>query len=88
MKPRLTIRRLLLLALLLAMGFSGQAQHYVTLDGEIDSVLMLRRLGGDSVYLVNNALSVTSGGALDVEAGVTIYFGQSAYLRVDGGHLQ
>lgn len=88
MKTRPTIRRLVLFTLLLAMGFSVEAQHYVTLDGEIDTVLMLRRLGGDTAYLVNNALTVTSGGALDVEAGVSIYFGQSAYLRVDGGHLQ
>lgn len=77
----------MLLVLLMAAGFSAEAQHYVAIDGEVDSVLVLSRLGGDSAYLVNNALNVTEGGELSVEAGVKIYFGQSAYLRVDGGRL-
>ena len=76
-----------MLVLLLAAGFSVRAQHYVPIDGEVDSVLVLPRLDGDSAYLVNNALSVTADGELIVEAGVKIYFGQSAYLRVEGGHL-
>ena len=80
--------RHLLLALLMVAGFSVEAQHYVTIDGEVDSVLVLPRLGGDTAYFVNNALSVVAGGELDVEAGARIFFGQSAYLRVDGGRLQ
>ena len=69
-------------------GFSVEAQHYVTIDGEVDSLLVLPRLGDDSAYLVNNALTVMPSGELDVEAGAVIYFGQSAYLRVDGGRMQ
>jgi hypothetical protein len=81
------IVRLLLLVLLTAAGLSAKAQHYVAIDGEVDSPLVLSPLGGDSAYLVNNALNVTAGGELSVAAGVKIYFGQSAYLRVDGGRL-
>ena len=80
--------RCLLLALLMLTGFSVEAQHYVAIDGEVDTVLVLPRLGGDSAYLVNNALTVMPDGVLNVEAGVSIYFGQSAYLRVDGGSMQ
>lgn len=77
----------LLFVLLMAAGLSVNAQQYVAIDGEVDSVLVLPRLGSDSAYLVNNALNVTAGGELYVEAGVKIYFGQSAYLRVEGGRL-
>lgn len=80
--------RCLLFVLLMVAGFSVEAQHYVAIDGEVDTVLVLPRLGGDSAYLVNNALTVMPGGELDVEAGVSIYFSQSAYLRVDGGRMQ
>ena len=80
--------KLVLFALLMATGFSVEAQHYVAIDGEVDTMLVLPRLGGDSAYLVNNALTVKPGGELDVEAGVSIYFGQSAYLRVDGGRMK
>ena len=69
-------------------GFTVEAQHYVAIDGEVDTVLVLPRLGGDTAYLVNNALTVSAGGELEVEAGARIFFGQSAYLRVDGGRLQ
>ena len=72
---------------LLVMGLSAKAQHYVLLDGEVDTTLVLPKLGGDSAYLVNTSLKVVNGGALQVEAGVQMYFGQSAYLRVDGGSL-
>ena len=88
MKWLLTIGRLLLLTLLLATGFPVEAQHYVLLDGTIDSLVVLPRLGADSSYFVNNALSVTQGGDLRIEAGVKVIFAQSAYLRVDGGRLQ
>ena len=84
----LKLIRRLLLALLMVAGFSVEAQHYVAIDGEVDTVLFLPRLGGDTTYLVNNALTVVEGGELEVEAGVRIYFSQSAYLRVDGGRLQ
>lgn len=87
MQPFKSIRHLLL-ALLMVAGYSVEAQHYVAIDGEVDTVLVLPRLGGDTAYLVNNALTVVAGGDLEVEAGVSIYFGQSAYLRVDGGRLQ
>ena len=69
-------------------GFTVEAQHYVAIDGEVDTILVLPRLGGDTAYLVNSALTVSAGGELEVEAGSRIFFGQSAYLRVDGGRLQ
>ena len=80
------IRHLLAL-LLMAQGMLAEAQHYVPLNGEIDTLLNLPRLGADSVYLVSGSLTVIEGGDLRVEAGTKIYFGQSAYLRVDGGNL-
>lgn len=86
MKPLKHIRHLLLL-LLLAQGLWVEAQHYVPINGEIDSLLVLPKLGGDSVYWVNESLTVQNGGTLRVEGGVKMYFGQSAYLRVDGGNL-
>jgi hypothetical protein len=52
MKPLKHIRHLLLL-LLLAQGVWVEAQHYVPINGEIDSLLVLPKLGGDSVYWVN-----------------------------------
>jgi hypothetical protein len=86
MKPLKHIRHLLLL-LLLAQGVWVEAQHYVPINGEIDSLLVLPKLGGDSVYWVNESLTVQNGGTLRIESGVKMYFGQSAYLRVDGGNL-
>ena len=83
MKPLKHIRHLLLL-LLMAQGVWVEAQHYVPINGEIDSLLVLPKLGGDSVYWVNESLSVQNGGTLRVESGVKMYFGQSAYLRVEG----
>ena len=83
----LKVIRHLLLALLLVQGLSLEAQHYVSLNGEIDTLMNLPRLGGDSVYLVNESLTVVTGGDLRVEAGTKMYFAQSAYLRVDGGRL-
>lgn len=80
------IRHLLLL-LFLVQGMWVEAQHYVPINGEIDSLLVLPKLGGDSVYWVNESLTVQNGGTLRVEGGVKMYFGQSAYLRVDGGNL-
>ena len=88
MKPLSTIGRILGLVLLMAVALPVGAQHYVAIDGEVDTVMVLPRLGADSTYLVNNALTVTESGQLIVEAGVRIYFGQSACLRVDGGSLQ
>ena len=86
MKPLKHIRQLLLL-LFLAQGMWVEAQHYVPINGEIDTLLVLPKLGGDSVYWVNESLTVQNGGTLRVEGGVKMYFGQSAYLRVDGGNL-
>ena len=76
-----------MLLLLLVQGLWVEAQHYVPINGEIDSLLVLPKLGGDSVYWVNESLTVQNGGTLRVEGGVKIYFGQSAYLRVDNGNL-
>ena len=74
--------------ILAALSFSAQAQHYVQIDGVVDSTLVLRKLGGDTTYLVSEALTVADSGFLEVEAGTTIYFSQSAYLRVkEGGSL-
>ena len=86
MKPFKHIRHLLLL-LLLAQGVWVEAQHYVPINGEVDSLMVLPKLGGDSVYWVNESLTVQNGGTLRVEGGVKMYFGQSAYLRVDNGNL-
>ncbi|MBQ3990783.1 MAG: right-handed parallel beta-helix repeat-containing protein, partial [Bacteroidales bacterium] len=77
----------LLFMLLLVVGLPVKAQHYVPLNGEIDSTLVLPKLSGDSSYLVNESLTVVEGGTLVAEAGVVMYFGQSACLRVDGGSL-
>ena len=79
--------RLLLLLLLTVPAVWGRAQHYVAINGEVDSPMVLPKLGGDSAYLVNESLTVLDGGTLRVEGGVRMYFGQSAYLRVDGGSL-
>ena len=57
MKPLKFIRHLLVL-LLMAQGMWAEAQHYVSLNGEIDTVLNLPRLGADSVYLVSESLTV------------------------------
>ena len=73
--------------LLMAQGLSVEAQHYVPINGELDTLMVLPKLGGDSVYWVNESLTVVEGGTLRVEGGVKMYFGQSAYLRVDGGSL-
>lgn len=86
MKPLKFIRHLLVL-LLMAQGLSVEAQHYVPINGELDTLMVLPKLGGDSVYWVNESLTVVEGGMLRVEGGVKMYFGQSAYLRVDGGSL-
>ena len=86
MKPLKHIRHLLFL-LFLMQGMQVEAQHYIPINGEIDSLLVLPKLGGDSVYMVNESLTVQNGGTLRVEGGVKMYFGQSAYLRVDGGNL-
>ena len=76
-----------LLMLLLATCALVEAQHYVPVNGEIDTLMVLPRLGGDSVYWVNESLTIQNGGTLRVESGVKMYFGQSSYLRVDGGNL-
>ncbi|MBR6417482.1 MAG: hypothetical protein IKS36_01605 [Bacteroidales bacterium] len=86
MKPVKFIK-LLLFLLLMAPGLLVEAQHYVPINGELDSLMVLPKLGGDSVYLVNESLTIVEGGTLRVEGGVKMYFGQSAYLRVDGGSL-
>ena len=76
-----------MLLLFLAQGILVEAQHYVPINGEIDSLLVLPKLGSDSVYFVNESLTVQNEGMLRIEGGVKMYFGQSAYLRVDGGSL-
>ena len=86
MKPLKFIRHLLVLCLMVQ-GVLAEAQHYVPLNGEIDTVLNLPQLGADSVYLVSGSLTVVEGGDLRVKAGTKMYFEQSAYLRVDGGRL-
>ena len=74
--------------LLLLQGTMGVAQHYVQVHGEVDTLMVLPKLGGDSVYLVNDFLTVVEGGDLRIEAGAKMYFNQSTSLRVDGGKLQ
>lgn len=86
MKPLKFIRHLLVLLLMTQVAVA-EAQHYVPINGELDSLLVLPKLGGDSVYWVNESLTVLNGGVLRLEGGVKMYFGQSAYLRVDNGSL-
>ena len=86
MKPFKHIRHLLFL-FLVTQAVLVNAQHYVPINGTVDSLLVLPRLGGDSVYWVNESLTVQNGGTLRVEGGVKVYFGQSSYLRVDNGNL-
>ena len=74
--------------LLLVMGLHVEAQHYVPIDGTVDTLVVLPRLGADSAYLVSNAVIVADGGDLRVEAGARLFFEQSASLRVDGGRLR
>lgn len=85
-QPR-TIMTVLSIAFMLFLGLYAKAQHYVPIDGAISDTVTLSKLGGDTAYLVNEALLVTENGALNIESGVTIYFGQSAYMRIDGGKL-
>ncbi len=87
MKCLKTILRSALLVLLMMQAVVAMAQHYVTIDGTVDSTLVLPKLGADSAYLVNESLTVMGSGTLRVEAGTKVLFGQSAYLRVDGGSL-
>lgn len=76
-----------MLLLLGTQGTTAWAQHFVGIDGVVDSTLVLPKLGNDSVYLVNESLRVVDSGVLHVNAGVKIYFAESASLRVDGGSL-
>ncbi len=79
--------RCLLVLLLLAQGMMGMAQHYVPIQGVVDTLLVLPKLGDDSAYLVNESLTVVEGGDLRIAPGTKMYFAQSAALRVDGGRL-
>ena len=74
--------------LLLLLGLAGTAQEYVLVNGTVDSLLVLRKMGHDSVYLVNESLTVVEGGDLRIEAGAKVYFNQSTSLCVDGGRLR
>lgn len=65
----------------------GKAQEYILIQGEVDSLMVLPKLGHDSVYLVKEYLTVVEGGDLRIEAGAKVYFYQSTSLRVDGGSL-
>ena len=87
MKPFRPIRCLLVLLLLLQ-GMMGMAQQYVLVQGEVDSLMVLPKLGPDSAYLVKETLTVVEGGDLRIEAGAKVYFFQSTSLRVDGGKLR
>lgn len=69
------------------MGHAAFGQHYVPIGGDVDTLLVLPRLGGDSAYIVSEALTVKENGTLKIEAGGRVYFMQSASLRVDGGSL-
>ena len=87
MKRLHTILRIGILLLMGMVGSPAVGQHYVQIGGDIDTLLFLPRLGGDSAYLVNEALTVKENGTLKIEAGTKVYFMQSASLRVDGGSL-
>ena len=87
MKRLTNISRILSVALLMQFAISVRAQHYIPIDGEISDIVTLTKLGSDSAYLVNEAILVAENGELNIESGVRIYFGQSAYIRVDGGKL-
>ena len=72
---------------LFGLSYQAEAQHYVPIDGTVSTSVTLPKLGQDSVYLVARSLLVADSGSLFIESGVKIFFGQSAFLRVDGGSL-
>lgn len=74
--------------LLLLQGAVGMARQYVPIQGAVDSLLVLPKLGHDSAYLVTDFLSVVEGGDLRIDAGARLYFSQSTGLSVDGGRLR
>lgn len=67
--------------------YQSEAQCYVPIDGTVSTSLILPKMGQDSVYFVAQSLLVADNGSLCIEPGVKILFGQSAFLRVDGGSL-
>ena len=77
----------LMMISLSGLSYQAEAQHYVPIDGVVSTSVTLPKLGQDSVYLVAQSLSVADSGSLFIEPGVKIFFGQSAFLRVDGGRL-
>lgn len=87
MKRFLSISKILATAMLMFLAVSIEAQQYIPIDGEINEVVTLPKLGSDSAYLVSEAIQVTADGELNIESGVRIYFGQSAYIRIEGGKL-
>ena len=72
---------------LFGLNYQAEAQHYVPIGGTVSTSFSLPKLGQDSAYLVAESLIVTDSGSLYVEPGVKMFFGQSAFLRVDGGSL-
>lgn len=84
---RLVLIGFILVTMFFCLNYQAEAQHYVSIDGSINSSVSLPKLGSDSVYLISQSLVVSDGGSLCIEAGAKLYFGQSAYLRVDSGSL-
>ena len=72
---------------LFGLSYHTDAQCYVPIGGTVSTSVVLPKLGQDSVYFVAESLLVADSGSLFVEPGVKMVFGQSAFLRVDGGTL-
>lgn len=77
----------LMMCSLFGLSYHTDAQCYVPIGGTVSTSVVLPKLGQDSVYFVAESLLVADSGSLFVEPGVKMVFGQSAFLRVDGGTL-
>ena len=53
---------LLVIVWLLCLNGQVEAQHYVAIDGAINTEVDLPKLGPDSAYLVSHSLVVSDGG--------------------------
>ena len=79
--------RYILAFLIASLSASLMSQTYVGIGGELEADMVLRKLGGDSIYLVNSTLLVNSGRVLRVEPGTRVSFRQNVGVAVDHGSL-
>lgn len=77
----------ILVFLLVLLSTTLMSQTYVAVGGELTSDMVLRKLGGDSIYMVNSTLHVVAGRELRVEPGTRAAFRQDVGISVDHGSL-